>query len=276
MEFSIQLGRRKAHAAVRNAELQIAREKVVLAEQEREVVHDLSNAVAEKDRAFAVVQTSYNRRQAAREQLASVQAAYEADNAPINVLLDTQRNLADAESEYHRSLIEYALALKNVHFEKGTLLDYNDVYLAEGYWPAKAYQDAALRTALRSRPLPAENAKANTPAVTEGPMPQLILPQPEAQPQPLTVPPPAPPVNSTGSDLPPAIGELPRTESAGDEPIRAIHEGAADGRIEPVSGNPGADDIPYLESGDGPGVKNETPAGSESPAELPPAPVESP
>mgnify|MGYP006961823076 CR=1 FL=1 len=32
----------------------------------------------------------------------------------------------------------------NVHFRKGSLLEYNGVYLAEGPWPAKAYFDALL------------------------------------------------------------------------------------------------------------------------------------
>ncbi len=30
----------------------------------------------------------------------------------------------------------------NVHYRKGSLLDYDGVYLAEGQWPAKAYFDA--------------------------------------------------------------------------------------------------------------------------------------
>src|SRR4029077_20524208 len=29
-----------------------------------------------------------------------------------------------------------------VHYRKGSLLDYNDVFLAEGPWPGKAYFDA--------------------------------------------------------------------------------------------------------------------------------------
>lgn len=195
LEFSMPLGRRKAYAAVRNAELQLARERILLAEQEREVTHDLSNAVADKDRAFAVVETSYNRRLAAMEQLSSVQAAYDADNAPLNLVLDAQRNLADAESHYHRSLVEYMLAVKNVQFEKGTLLDYSEVYLSEGYWPVQAYQDAADRAALRSRPLRMDKVMKDTPIVNEGNFPQLTLPpgEPAAaivpEPIPAVVPP---------------------------------------------------------------------------------------
>lgn len=199
VEFSMTLGRRKAHAAVRNAELQLARERTILAEQEREIVHDLSNAVAEKDRAYAVLETSYNRRVAAQEQLASVQQAYDADNAPLNLLLDAQKNLADAASHYYRSLVEYMLSVKNVQFEKGTLLDYSEVYLSEGYWPITAYKDAAERASLRSRPLRLDKVTKDTPFVSEGPFPQLTLPQPDSTgatvPAPAE-PPPAPPADS--------------------------------------------------------------------------------
>ncbi len=69
---------------------------------------------------------------AAREQLAAVTAAYEADKAPLDMLLDAQRRLADSESSYYRSLAEYAVAIKNVHFAKGTLLDYDGIHLSEG------------------------------------------------------------------------------------------------------------------------------------------------
>ena len=76
-------------------------------------------------------------------------AAFEADKAQSELVLDSQRRLAEAEIRYFGSLVEYALAIKNMHFEKGSLLDYNDVYLAEGPWPGKAYGDAAERAAMR-------------------------------------------------------------------------------------------------------------------------------
>ena len=85
----------------------------------------------------------YNRLDAARNQLDAVHAAYESDKAPLDLLLEAQRRFADAESRYFRSLAEYAVAVKNVHFSKGTLLDYDGVYLTEGGWPMAAYQDAA-------------------------------------------------------------------------------------------------------------------------------------
>jgi hypothetical protein len=71
--------------------------------------------------------------------LAAVQAAYDGDKAPLDLLLESQRLLADAERRHYRSLAEYAVAIKNVHYSKGTLLDYDGVVLSESAWPEKAY-----------------------------------------------------------------------------------------------------------------------------------------
>ena len=38
--------------------------------------------------------------------------------------------------------MQYAKSITEVHFRKGSILEYNNVYLAEGPWPCKAYTDA--------------------------------------------------------------------------------------------------------------------------------------
>jgi hypothetical protein len=43
---------------------------------------------------------------------------------------------------FFRSVTDYALAIKNIHVAKGSLLDYDGVGLAEGPWPADAYLQA--------------------------------------------------------------------------------------------------------------------------------------
>jgi hypothetical protein len=157
VQFNMPIGYRKAHAAVRNAQLFLARERAMLDEQEREVAHDLSSAVADMERAYAVAQTNYNRSLAARENLAALNVKFDRvepnDVARmLDLLLDAQRRLAEAESRYFRSLAEYEMAVKNVHYQKGSLLDYNEVFLSEGAWPAKAYDDAAKKARRRGRP----------------------------------------------------------------------------------------------------------------------------
>jgi hypothetical protein len=177
MELSFPIGFRRAYAAVRQSELQLARERALLHEQERSVVYDLSNAIADVDRAYAIVETNLNRRIAANQQLAAVQAAFEADNATLDLLLEAQRRVADADVAYYRALVEYTLSAKNVQLEKGTLLDYNEVFLQEGQWPDEAYEDADRREFLRGAPVtPKDAPKTMAPTVSAGMFLQHVEP----------------------------------------------------------------------------------------------------
>ncbi len=149
-ELSYPVGFRQAHAQIRNAQLNLAREVAVLETQELEIVHDLASAFGEIERAYTVAQTNYNRRLASKEQLAALEAAYDtADENQkarlLDLLLDAQRRLADAESRFYRSLAEYSVAIKQVHFHQGSLLTYNGIQLSEGRWRSKAYRDAGER-----------------------------------------------------------------------------------------------------------------------------------
>jgi outer membrane protein TolC len=173
-ELSVPIGFRQAHVAARNAELQLARERALLKDQQREVIHEAADAIAEMDRAFMVMQTSYNRLLATKDQLESVKARYESEKSdvPLDLYLESQRRLVDGETEYFLNRARYVLAAKNVHFVKGTLLDYDGIALAEGPWPGKAYHDAAKREASRSQPRPLNYASSQAPVVSSGPFDQ--------------------------------------------------------------------------------------------------------
>ncbi len=186
LELTVPIGYRKAHAAVRNAELNLAREVAVLAEQQRAVSHDLSAAVGEMTRAYVVAKTAFNRRVAARQQLEALEIQNE-DPDPSQLgrltdqLLESQRRLAEAESRYYRTILEYTLAVKNVHFNKGSLLDYNDIHLAEGDWPSQAYHDSAERTQLSHPTLPIVDhlsRRSVAPPVSQGEYIQQTFPGP--------------------------------------------------------------------------------------------------
>jgi hypothetical protein len=175
-EFSMPIGNRRAHAAVEYAELLLSRERAILSEQEREVVLALSEVVAELSRTWSVLETSEDRRIAASEQLAAVQAAFDADKVNFDVLLDAQRRFLDAETNYHRVMVEYTIAVRNVHFEKGSLLDYNEVFLTEDLWPMKAYSDGMRR---QQNQIPADwlhGIVTHPQALSAGPYNQNMMP----------------------------------------------------------------------------------------------------
>ncbi|MEZ6090167.1 MAG: TolC family protein [Pirellulaceae bacterium] len=131
-ELTLPIGFRQAHAAVQHAQLQIARECAILREQERRIAHDLSAMVAEADRAYQLTQTNLNRFLSAAEAVEALDANRQA-GLPVNLeqLLDAQRRLTDAQSLYFVAKTEYAIALKNIHLEKGSLLLQNRVLLAD-------------------------------------------------------------------------------------------------------------------------------------------------
>jgi len=174
LELSVPIGFRRGFAAARNAELQLCRERAILREQEHQVLHEVASALADMQRAYVVSQTSFNRLDAARVQLDAIKAEFEAEKAPLDLLLDAQRRLAEADSQHHRSLAEYAVAVKNVHFAKGTMLAYDGVYLSEGGWPQMAYQDAAERNRLRGQRRALNYASAKAPRVSHGPYEQQL------------------------------------------------------------------------------------------------------
>lgn len=142
MEFDMPLGFRRGMTTVRNAEVQLTREKALLQESELELSHQLTFAVRDMDANLTLAQSNFNRRVAAQRQVDAVQSAYDTGTVTIDVLLNAQRQLAQAESDFFRSVIDYNKSITQVHLRKGSLLEYNGVYLAEGPWPAKAYFDA--------------------------------------------------------------------------------------------------------------------------------------
>jgi outer membrane protein TolC len=205
VEMTAPVGFRQGHAAVRNAELQLVREKAILDEQERQVIADLSSVLGELDRSYELARTNYNRKMAAQRQLDTTSALLlQADDIEkprlLDLKLDAQRRLADAESQFHRNLAEHEVAIKNVHLEKGSLLEYDRIYLAEGPWPGKAYSDAERRERLRLTPPRLDNHAREDRIISQGPYAQESLPPdsgeeiPPAQPRPAEHQPPGQPV----------------------------------------------------------------------------------
>ncbi|HSG71270.1 MAG TPA: TolC family protein, partial [Planctomycetaceae bacterium] len=133
VELSFPIGFRQAHAAVRHSELALAQQRAILHEQEREIVHNLSNALGDLERTTAVAQINYNRLVAASQRVAALNNVNNLTEATPSDLLDAQTRLSDAQSRYYLALVEYMVALRNVHLEKGSLLEYRGVYLADTF-----------------------------------------------------------------------------------------------------------------------------------------------
>jgi beta-lactamase regulating signal transducer with metallopeptidase domain len=129
---NVSIGLRRDMAGVRNAQLSLARDRSVLQERELELSHQLASAIRELYDSFKLTETQCNRRRAAEDEVKAVQTAYEQGTVTFDLVLLAQQRLVEAESAYHRSLIDYNEAIANVHYRKGSLLEYHGAYLAEG------------------------------------------------------------------------------------------------------------------------------------------------
>ncbi len=142
LQLSVPIGFRRELSGIRHHELLLARDRAIMQDLELEISHQLGDAIRDIDLNYGLTQTNFNRRVAAEAEVQAVQASYEVQRVTLDLLLDAQRRRAEAESAYYRSLVDYNRAIMNVHYRKGSLLDYDGVYLAEGPWPGKAYFDA--------------------------------------------------------------------------------------------------------------------------------------
>lgn len=144
-QASVPIGFRRELSAVRNAQLTLARDRAVLQDLELAISHDLSEAIRQLDLSFKLAETNFNRRKAAADEVRAVEVSFDAGVATLDLVLDAQRRLAEAESDFFRAVVDYNLAIKNIELRKGSLLEYDGVFLSEGPWPGKAYFDARLR-----------------------------------------------------------------------------------------------------------------------------------
>jgi hypothetical protein len=111
----------------------------------------------------------------------------------------------------------------NVHYRKGSLLDYNGVYLAEGPWPGKAYFDALREARKRDASMYLDYGFTRPNVISQGPYQQLTgegcqndcesegMPQFGPAPEPSNgptemLPPPSPPTQPSASQQPLAPG----------------------------------------------------------------------
>ncbi len=209
-QFLMPLGFRRELATVRHHQLLLARERARLQDEELEASHALVDAIRNVDTNFALSQTNFNRRVAAERQVEAVQAAYDANTVTLDELLRAQSRRSEAESAYYRAIVDYTRSIAQLHFRKGSLLEYNGVFLSEGPWPGKAYFDAHRRARQRDASLYLDYGHSRPGVFSRGIVSQAFEPL-GADARPVQLSPMDP---ATRSDNLPASKELPASPSA--------------------------------------------------------------
>jgi outer membrane protein TolC len=172
LQLSVPIGYRRELSGIRHHELLLARDRAILQDLELEISFQVGDAIRDVDLNYGLMQTYFNGRIAAETEVEAVEAAYEADRVTLDLLLDAQRRRADVESFYYRALVDYNKAIMNVHYRKGSMLEYDGVYLAEGEWPAKAYFDAVRQARKRDAGLYLDYGYTRPNVMSRGPVDQ--------------------------------------------------------------------------------------------------------
>lgn len=153
-QTTLPIGFRRELAGVRNAQLQLARECAILKETELELAHQMTDAVQNADGWYELAETNFNRRVAAEAEVATLLELFKSGSGEgstvLNLLLDALTRRADAQALFYRSLVNYTSSVTEIHYHKGSLLEHDNVLLAEGAWPDKAYFDAHHQARKRS------------------------------------------------------------------------------------------------------------------------------
>ena len=122
LQLNVPLGYRQASAGVRSSQLQLQRERAILDEQEKQVIHDLGTAIRQTEQYHSAVENAYNRLLAAQDTVKARQAAFEADAVSVDLLLEAQRRLVESQTAFHRAEVSLQRASESVNRESGQLL----------------------------------------------------------------------------------------------------------------------------------------------------------
>jgi outer membrane protein TolC len=210
LRMEMALGFREANAETQRAQLQLAQKVAYLQTQETNLAYNLMRTYREIFQRFEEIRIQRARREAAARQLELRYQEFQAGRGTIDVLLEAQRNWAQALNEEFNAVRGYNVALIEFERQKGTIMEHDNVAIVDGPLPACAQARASehIRERMRSPQLVPNSdlsgAPGHGPGALHGGVPEPIGPN-------------APPIPALldqhrGSPVP---EELPRPSPAG-------------------------------------------------------------
>lgn len=196
-----QLGFRDAHSQVTRAQLQLAQRVAFLVDQEQKLAFNLQRSYQDLEQFHALIAVQRARRLAATRVLRLRLEELQAGRSTIDILLEAQRNWADALRDEHFAIADYNIALIDFERQKGTILEYSNVSIAQGPLPTCVQARASEHVRERNRAL--RLAEPQGESCLDGVVDGWFLPRPSTTPAPL------PQVLSETNQLPPAPESLP-------------------------------------------------------------------
>jgi outer membrane protein TolC len=211
--YQMPLGMRSPLANTKNAQYTLLKQRAYLQQIVHQTIHSLARFFIEVDANYKQFRTAARLRAAAADRLEAQRAFYEEGRITIDRYLDAVSQYASAvalEAQYKTS---YNISIVALEEAKGTLLAYDNIAVAEGPHPRKAYIQARdQQVGHRQFHIPPDgdlhpvpvNGPPNVDPITPNPPPPT---GPESTPPPLPAPigPLGPPPTPAGPQIP--VGE---------------------------------------------------------------------
>lgn len=257
--FQMPLGMRGPLANARQFQYLLLRQRAYLQQIVHQTTHSLARFFLEVDANYKQFKTASRLRAAAAQRLEAQRAYYEEGRITIDRFLDGVRTYAQAVASEAQYKTTYNISIVALEEAKGTLLAYNNIAVAEGPSPRKAYVQAKdIQEGHKKFPIKPDGpmyrervqGPLNPDPVPDNPPPGVspeghpLLPAPVG---PLGPPPtPLPPYRPAGE--PPILSGTPGGAPSGEAPSVAGSVGApkADASAMPVAAtaNPAASPVP--------------------------------
>src|SRR5262249_23723983 len=142
LRLVVPLGYRQQHAALRKSRLALAQQYLLLQDFEQRVQQLLATQYRALAETHAQIEINRSQRIAAAEQLEARFKQYLAGQGTLDILLESQRVWASALQSEYAAVGAYNIALARFEFAKGTILQDENVHIAEGPLPCCAQERA--------------------------------------------------------------------------------------------------------------------------------------
>jgi hypothetical protein len=229
--FQMPLGMRFPLANARSAQYVLLRSRAYLQQVVHQTTHSLARFFLEIDANYKQFKTASRLRAAAAQRLDAQRAYYEEGRITIDRFLDAVSQYATAVATEAQYKTTYNISIVALEEAKGTLLAYDNISVAEGPHPRKAYIQARdIQAAHRQHHIPPDGpmvpqkpvAPANPDVTTPNPPPNADDPQYPPMPAPVgpigPAPAPLPPHTPTATK--PFLSQN-ATGPGGDQPAPA-------------------------------------------------------
>ena len=129
INFEVPIGMRAARSNYKSAKLQAKQAHFNIKKKEQEIVVEVRKAVRQIDTNIQRIKATKKARELAQKRLDAEEKKYEVGRSTSLEVLRAQENLAIAEGNEIKAVVDYNISLKNLEAVQGTILEDNDVVI---------------------------------------------------------------------------------------------------------------------------------------------------